>query len=72
MEKKVGEIFVEKYFTEFDGKKLQCVEDGEMCDCSDCVFFDGCSCPTKVVDKYPCYHSDRSDGKDVHYIEIHS
>lgn len=56
----------EKVYEPWVESMIVCVEDGKGC--SDCIFSeDGSSCPTRVAEQYPCYHSDREDGKDVHY-----
>ena len=68
MEYNVGDTFIDAEL----GLKVQCVEDGDMCTCSDCIYgFGDESCPERSYDNHPCYHSDRKDGKDVHFIAVH-
>ena len=67
MEYKVGEVF---YSPEVDGR-VKCVEDANGQSCALCAFSEdracGASCPAKSYDWHPCYHSDREDGRDVHF-----
>lgn len=67
---KVGE----QYYVNWVGCTIKCVEDNNE-GCSACIFSkvlsDGeSSCPERVYNQYPCYHSDREDGKDVHYVKV--
>lgn len=65
MELKIGE----KVYEQWVQCDIVCVEDKPgCCGCTHCVFgLNGAACPERVATDYPCYHSDRSDGKDVHY-----
>ena len=63
---KVGEVF---YSHEVDAQ-VKCVEDVGT-SCAHCVFNEeGESCPAKSYNWHPCYHSDREDGKDVHFVKV--
>ena len=51
------------------GKLLKCVLDNDS-SCEHCVFNDeGGSCPAREYDRHPCYHTDRGDEHDVHFVE---
>lgn len=61
---KIGEVW---YSDEVEAY-VKCVHD-EHADCSDCVFSeDGWSCPPKCYNRHPCYHTDRNDSDDVHFV----
>lgn len=64
MEYKVGEVF----YSQELAASVRCVADNGNSSCERCVFNDGGgACPAKGYDRHPCYHSDRSDGTDVHF-----
>ena len=65
---KVGEVWL----SDEVGGYVKTVLD-EHGSCEHCVFSEdqGCSasCPAKSYDWHPCYHSDREDDKDVHFVK---
>lgn len=61
---KVNEVF----YSEEANALVKCVKDCGT-DCSDCVFNEeGSSCPPKSYNWHPCYHTDRGDEHDVHFV----
>lgn len=67
MERKVGETF------DFNGVKLQAVDTGREAICNGCFFSDPehASCDKPKPDRMGyCYGPDRSDGKNVIFVEV--
>ena len=65
MEKRIGDVWFDSWIT---NSNVVCVEDDSHSSCEDCAFNDcGGACDAKVYSCYPCYKSDRKDGKSVHY-----
>ena len=64
MEYRIGEVWLSDEI----GSYVECVKD-QKSSCEHCVFNeDGGSCPAKSYNWHPCYHSDREDGEDVHFV----
>lgn len=63
---KPGEVF-----SHYEFGTLKCVLDKND-SCSKCIFSeDGeSSCPPKEYNRHPCYHTDRGDEVDVHFIKV--
>ena len=52
-----------------DGAILKCVLDKKGTTCDDCVFgIDGGSCTEREYNRHPCYHTDRGDEHNVHFV----
>lgn len=67
MEYKVGEVWL----SDEVGGYVKTVLD-EHGSCEHCVFSEdqecSASCPAKSYNWHPCYHSEREDGKSVHFV----
>lgn len=60
----IGDVF----YSDEVNARVKCVKDFSS-SCEHCVFNEcGNSCPNKSYDRHPCYHTDRGDEHDVHFV----
>lgn len=56
-------------FNHYELGLVKCVCDKQG-SCEDCIFgIEGSSCDPKEYNSHPCYHTDREDEFDVHFIK---